>query len=105
MAIEQWSYWKIKLEPIIQSKVEEWHMLGYENVTEKDVWECFIAKMEKNKDKPDKIRTHWIAAELFRLKANDYMNLLTIEAYKGPDWFDRDEPVDVRLNTYGEDHA
>lgn len=94
MSKEQWSYWKMKLEPVIESKVEEWHMLGYEKVTADDVWDCFLTKMSRNKDRPEKIRSYWITAELFSLKATDYMNFLTVEAYKGPEWFDGDEPLD-----------
>lgn len=95
---EQWSYWKIKLEPVIKSKVEEWHIFGYDKVTEKDVWDCFITKLEKNKQRPEKIRSHWMVAQLFHLKVNDYMTFLTIQAYKGPEWFNHDERIDYDLN-------
>jgi hypothetical protein len=97
---EQWSYWRLKLEPVIQSKVEEFHILGYDTATAKDIWECFIVKLEKNKERPEKIRSHWMVAELFRLKANDYMTSLTIEAYKGPGWFNNEDPIDFRLNSF-----
>ncbi|WP_078577224.1 post-transcriptional regulator [Salipaludibacillus agaradhaerens] len=105
MVNEQWSYWKMKLEPVIQSKVEEWKMLGYEKISEKDVWECFMIKVEKSKERPEKIRSHWMVSELFSLKVNDYMNLVTVAAYKGPEWFHNEQPVDFRLNQFEDDSS
>ncbi|MDQ0254253.1 hypothetical protein J2S74_001628 [Evansella vedderi] len=92
--MEQWDNWKAQLEPVLKSKAEEWQMLGYDRVTEDDVWACFLAKRSRM-DIPDPVLTHWIVGELFRLKANDYMNWLTVEAYKGPNWFDKEEPLDL----------
>ncbi|RKL68565.1 hypothetical protein CR203_00485 [Salipaludibacillus neizhouensis] len=100
MTKEQWGYWKLKLEPVIESKAEEWHILGYDRVTEKEVWECFLTKLEKNKERPEPVRSHWMVAELFHLKANDYMTWLTIEAYKGPEWFENEEPIDFSLKSF-----
>lgn len=98
------SSWKTELEPVIRSKAEEWQLLGYETVSKEDVWKCFLEKMKK-KDVPETIRLYWITAELFNLKVNDYMNALTVQAYKGPNWFHDEEPIDFNFKiNVGEDH-
>ncbi|UTR09265.1 post-transcriptional regulator [Evansella sp. LMS18] len=98
MEKEKIQVWKEEIEPVLNSKAEELQMLGYENVSPEDVWECFTAKLPRI-EVPEEVRPHWIVAEVFRLRAHDYMNWLTVAAYKGPDWFKDDEPVDGRLST------
>ncbi|UCZ54358.1 post-transcriptional regulator [Bacillus shivajii] len=86
------SNWKAEVEPVIQSKAEEWNLLGYHRVSKEDVWKCFLEKVKKM-EVPDQVRPHWVVSVIFSLKVNDYMNYLTIEAYKGPSWFNDEEPI------------
>lgn len=83
----QWNDWKETLAPVIISKVEEWKIFGHDEVTEEDVWNAFLEKLRRNKEVPEEVRLHWIVAELFALSANDYMTQLTVNAYRGDDWF------------------
>ncbi|GEL06827.1 post-transcriptional regulator [Salisediminibacterium halotolerans] len=96
MTIEQWSYWKLKLSPLIESKLEEMQLLGYDTVTSEGIWELFVNKIEKDPERPDPIRTHWMVSKLLRLSPNDYMTSLTVSAYKSPDWFESGEALDLR---------
>ena len=96
MTIEQWSYWKLKLEPAIESKLEEMQLLGYDQVTSEEIWELFIRKIEKDPERPTPVRAHWMVSKLMQLSPNDYMTSLTVAAYKAPDWFEDDEPLDLR---------
>lgn len=98
MTEKEWEGWKTKLGPVIKSKAEEWQLLGYERVTEEDVWNCFMAKSPRL-EIPEQVQTHWLVQELFRLKANDYMNWLTMEAYKGPSWFNKEKEMEFSLET------
>ena len=94
---EMFLTWKIKVEPVLESKADEWRMLGYERASKEDVWNIFIARLPRI-EVPERIRFHWIVAEIFHLKTHDYMNWLTISAYKAPNWFENEEPVNFRLN-------
>ncbi|MFA9557182.1 post-transcriptional regulator [Evansella sp. AB-rgal1] len=95
---QQWLVWKNKVDIVLTSKAEEWKLFGY-NVTKEDVWGCFMSKLPRI-DIPETIRYHWLVAELFHMKVNDYMNWLTLQAYRGPNWFDSEEPVTFRLDNF-----
>ncbi|SDY47626.1 Post-transcriptional regulator [Evansella caseinilytica] len=89
---DRWKTWETEMEVVLLSKAEEWQLLGYDQVTKEDVWQCFLSKLPRL-DVPDPVRPHWLAAELFHMKANDYMNWLTLQAYKGPNWFEDDKAI------------
>lgn len=91
---KEWDVWKKKVQPVLISKMEEFHLLGYTQATTDDVWECFMAKLPRL-DVPESISISWLVNELFMLKTNDYMNWLTLQAYKGPDLLKGDEPIDL----------
>lgn len=83
-----------KLQPVIRSKVEEFHLLGYDGATSDDIWECMLNKVWKKKKKVANKMLHEMVEDIFHLSINDYMSYLTVEAYKGPDLF-----VDDLLNS------
>ncbi|MBU9720690.1 MULTISPECIES: post-transcriptional regulator [Bacillaceae] len=87
-----WDKWKREMDVVLESKAEEWFIFGYGRVSKEDVWNCFMAKLPRI-DVPSEIRFHWITAQLFHLKANDYMNWLTLQAYKAPNLFSDGEPL------------
>lgn len=75
--IEQLNKWKEDVFPVILSKTEEFHLLGYNTVKPEEVWECLLSKLERRKDD---YQLHQFVAEIFRLSVNEYMNWLTIQA-------------------------
>ena len=96
MTNEQWGYWRLKLEPVLKSKQEEWIHFGHSEVTEQVVWDLFITRLEKKKEKPETIHVHWLVQELMHLSVNDYMTTLTVDALKGPDLFADGKALDLR---------
>ena len=76
---------RFDLEPVLQSKMEEFHMLGYDKVTVDDVWECMTKKKWK---KPESKQLHELVSDVYRLKVVEYMSYITIEAYKAPNFFE-----------------
>ncbi|OIJ16590.1 hypothetical protein BKP37_04970 [Anaerobacillus alkalilacustris] len=82
---QQFEIWKKDIMPVLTSKVEEFHMLGYDRATQEDVWECVLAKLKKEKEY---VRIHHLVRIILTLKITDYMTFLTVGAYKGPNWFD-----------------
>ncbi|WP_054635542.1 post-transcriptional regulator [Thalassobacillus sp. C254] len=79
---QQFDVWKNDLEPVLSSKTEEFQLMGYDKATNEEVWQCVMHKVKKKKEF---IRFHALVNEIFTLRVSDYMNQLTIEAYKGPD--------------------
>ncbi|MGE8206116.1 post-transcriptional regulator [Heyndrickxia sp. NPDC080065] len=73
------------LEPALKSKAEELGLIGYGQVTIKDLW-SYLTKKKWKKPKDD-IHVYELVSDVLGLKAGDYMNFATIEAYRTPNWF------------------
>lgn len=69
---------KKSLKEVIVSKMEEFHMLGYDAVNEEEIWECTTAKYKGEWPKP-----HQVVNDIYSLKPMAFMNWLTMNAYKG----------------------
>ncbi|WP_168121643.1 post-transcriptional regulator [Paenibacillus sp. HB172176] len=67
------------IEELCHSKAEEFRLIGYEHVTGEEVWECVNAKYAK-KGQPE---LHELVNDILSLKVTQFMNFLTINAYKG----------------------
>ncbi|WCR29592.1 post-transcriptional regulator [Paenibacillus thiaminolyticus] len=68
------------IEMCCESKAEELRLLGYEQVTGKDVWECVSAKYKKEDADP---AMHQVVNDILSLKATQFMNFMTMAAYRG----------------------
>ncbi|GGB49315.1 post-transcriptional regulator [Fictibacillus barbaricus] len=73
------SQWKKEVQPAVQSKKEEFHYMGYESVTDAEIWECVQARLKKKKVEP---RLHSLVDHILALSLNDFMTWLTIQAYR-----------------------
>lgn len=71
-----------ELSVVLQSKVEEFHMLGYDRVTEQEIWTCLKSKTWKRL--PEEIKIHQLVNDVLKLSTSDYMTYLTMQAYKAP---------------------
>lgn len=67
------------IERLCESKAEEFRMLGYHEIHGKDVWDCVSDKYAK-KGTPS---LHVIVNDILSLKANQYMNWVTLRMYRG----------------------
>jgi hypothetical protein len=84
--------WKERTMPILTSKLEELHLLGYERATINEVWKIVLYKRRKKKDEP---RMHELTNDILRLTPTDYMNWLTTEAAMSTDdWMSTFEEID-----------
>lgn len=73
------THWKKEVKPAVQSKKEEFHYMGYESVTEEEIWECVQARLKKKKIEP---RLYALVDQILALSLNDFMTWLTIRSYK-----------------------
>ena len=64
------------IEEICNSKAEEFHMIGYESVTGKDVWDCVSSKY---KTLPP---LHKIVNDILSLRPTGLMNWMTLSVWK-----------------------
>lgn len=80
------------IQPVLSSKMEEFHMLGYEEVTENDLLSYLeIKKWKKEKE----LSLHQVVNDILSVKITQVMSYVTIESYKsdmfssvnnGEDW-------------------
>ncbi len=77
---------KEQLMPVLISKVEEFHLLGYEHVLLSEVWDCL---MKRKWRKEREIKLHEIVADIMSLSVGHYMAYATVKTSKETDsWFD-----------------
>lgn len=68
--------WFRQVGSLCESKAEEFGLLGYENVTAEDIWECVT---QAYKEIPP---LHRLVNDILSLKPTKYMNYLMIQMYK-----------------------
>ncbi len=70
---------------VLQSKLEEFRLFDYNQVTEDDLWNFLTAKVWT---KPkENVHIYEIVADIMQLKVSDFFTFQTVEQLKGPDWF------------------
>lgn len=67
------------IQMLCKSKAEEFWLLGYEQVTAEEVWECVLHKYRKQHTN----QMHKIVNDILSLKVTDFMNYITMQAYRG----------------------
>jgi len=66
-----------QLKELCQAKAEEFHLLGYEEVSAQNVWGCVARKWKKMPG------LHEAVADILSLQVGQLMNYLTISAFRG----------------------
>lgn len=84
-----YNQFRSKVQPAMASKLEEFNLLGYDAVTENELWEFLIKK--KWKKPKDEIMLYEIIQDILTVKVSDYMSFTTIESYKSAEFSMNDE--------------
>ncbi|KON86920.1 post-transcriptional regulator [Sporosarcina globispora] len=86
----EYDYFRTAVKPALESKLDEFQLLGYKQVTEEGLW-GFLAKKKWKKPK-ENVRLFEIVEEIMEVKVSEYIHYATIEAFKGADFaFDNEE--------------
>jgi hypothetical protein len=83
---------KDHVKPAIISKLEEFNLLGYEEVSEEKLW-AFL-KNKKWKKTPE-LSVHEVVRDVLALKVGDFMNYATVESYKSGSWFESEDAKEL----------
>ncbi|WP_455676124.1 post-transcriptional regulator [Pradoshia sp.] len=67
-----------EMDPALKSKLEEFDLLDYPDITEEDIWAYLIQKKWKKAN--GEARHYEIMQDIMRLKVSDYMNFATTSA-------------------------
>jgi hypothetical protein len=84
-----YNHFHTQVRPALISKLEEFRLLGYKEVSETVLWEFLVRKKWK-KVKED-IRLYEIIDDILSVKVSDYLSFTTIETYKNNDFNLKDE--------------
>lgn len=80
------------VQPALNSKLEEFSLLGYGQVTEQELWDFLNKKKWKGADKSKKLAE--IVDDILSVKVGEYFNFATVEAYKEAEFaFDNEEEL------------
>lgn len=85
MKTHQYDHFRKEVKEVLHSKVDEFHMLGYDSITEDIVWE-YLTNKKWRRPKED-IHIYEIVNDIYTLKVSDVVSYSQIEYLKGPDWF------------------
>ncbi|MBB6449506.1 hypothetical protein HNR44_001455 [Geomicrobium halophilum] len=77
---QQFEVWKSDVEPILELKRDEFHLLDHEEVTKEDIWNLGLQKLQKE---TEFVPFYRLVNILMRLSVTDFMNEQTVNAYKG----------------------
>ena len=80
--IQNVNEWKPTILPFLESKVEEFHMMGYNQATMEDIWNCLVQKVWKGE--PEK-RIYQVVADIMHLKSSTYLSYLTTKSLENDD--------------------
>ncbi len=67
------------IERLCLSKAEEFHLIGYDQVTGADIWECVSDKYNKKGTPP----LYEMVNDILSLKVTQFMNFITLSMYRG----------------------
>lgn len=72
-----WRQYENELKDLCAVKAEEFQMLGYQEVTADEVWQCARQSFRKE------AALHELVSAIVGLKVGQFMNYVTMNAYKG----------------------
>lgn len=74
-------------QPFVNSKLEEFHLLGLTHIKDSELWAFIKERMKTNakKQKKDEWYLHEVVSQVMRVTLNDYMNKIRLEMFQGED--------------------
>ncbi len=74
--------WKKEIGIVIDSKVREFHIIGYRAATHQEVWDCLLEAVWEGEPE---LYIYEVVQDVLSLKGNTYMNFLTKNTYVDQD--------------------
>ncbi|WP_170289321.1 post-transcriptional regulator [Metabacillus lacus] len=76
------------VKPYITSKLEEFKLLGYDDISEEELWAFLINKKWK---KVQELMLYELVADIAGTKVSDVLNYSRIQAYQNTGWLESEE--------------
>lgn len=85
MGVEnQYDSFRNQVGPALESKLEEFRVLGYDSISANGLWEFLLKK--KWKKVKEEIKLYELIQDIFSVQVSDYLNFATIETYKASEF-------------------
>lgn len=78
-----------EVKVVLDSKLEEFSLLGYEQVSEQELWDFLTKKKWRKVTEPKLL--HEIVADIMSIKVGEFINYATVEAFKEAEFSFNDE--------------
>ncbi len=83
---EQYEEWRETIQPFLQSKLEEFHLLGVTRITHDELWPFLLQTIAK-KHKKENLSFNQFVNSVMKVSVNDYMNKIRMEMFTTADLF------------------
>ncbi|WEY99222.1 post-transcriptional regulator ComN [Bacillus subtilis] len=80
--------YKDHVRPFLYSKLEEFKILGYDDVELESLWSYLIDKKWKKKTE---LSIYELASDILSVKIGEFMNYATVESFKTSNWLGSEE--------------
>ena len=80
--IQNVNQWKTSVLPFLESKVEEFHLMGYNQATTEDIWNCLVEKVWKGEPE---LRIYKVVRDIMHLQSSIYLSYLTTKSLQDDD--------------------
>lgn len=77
------------VQVVLQSKLEEFSLLGYGHVSERELWDFLLRKKWRKLSEPKLL--HEVVADIMSIKVGEFFNYATVEAFKEAEFSFDDE--------------
>ena len=85
-----------KVRPSLIIKQEEFLLLGYDNVSQEDIWTFLLKKKWRQKEKKE-IKLFEVVQSILSLKVGEFINYMAVEALKDAEFTFENEEERVKL--------
>src|SRR5690625_758617 len=69
--------WREKVDAVLESKRNEFELLGYQDISTDDIWRCIVDNIWKGKEF---IRLYEVVQSIFHLKIHKYMDYIALDS-------------------------
>lgn len=80
--------YKDHVRPFLYSKLEEFKILGYDDVELESLWSYLTDKKWKKKTE---LSIYELASDILSVKIGEFMNYATVESFKTSNWLGSEE--------------
>ncbi|AUZ39674.1 post-transcriptional regulator ComN [Bacillus sp. MBGLi79] len=80
--------YKDHIRPFLYSKLEEFKILGYDDVELESLWSYLTNKKWKKKME---LNIYELASDILSVKIGEFMNYATVESFKTSNWLGSEE--------------